>query len=384
MSMADVVGATASGGVRPPARRAWFLLPAGVCLLAGLNAALRLIGAPAPIESARLATMHGPLMVLGFLGTLISLERAVALRQAWGYAGPLLLGSGGLALVAPLPRTVGQWLLVLGCAATFLVYARLWQRQEDYPTACQMVAMTFALCAALLWTRVEVAAIVPWFAGFLVLTIAAERVELARLTLPAEAGRLLLGAATGLLAAATASLLWPGIGGRLFGGVLLVLVGWLVRHDVARRTVRSTGLPRYAAVALLAGYAWLAVAGAVWLVAGQPASEQIYDVVIHATFLGFAMSMVMAHAAVILPAVLRRPLPYTPAMWIPLVLLHAGLIARVAVGDAFTLRGPWVVGSVVNVLALLALPMVAAYSSVRAQRIVHRVTPSPDHARELS
>ena len=28
-------------------------------------------------------------MVLGFLGTLIALERAVALRSAWGYAAPV-------------------------------------------------------------------------------------------------------------------------------------------------------------------------------------------------------------------------------------------------------------------------------------------------------
>jgi len=35
-----------------------------------------------------------------------------------------------------------------------------------------------------------------------------------------------------------------------------------------------------------------------------------YDAVVHAIFLGFVISMVMAHAPVILPAVLRRPLPY--------------------------------------------------------------------------
>ena len=38
-----------------------------------------------------------------------------------------------------------------------------------------------------------------------------------------------------------------------------------------------------------------------------------YDAVVHAVFLGFTLSMIMAHAPVILPAVLRRPLPYRPA-----------------------------------------------------------------------
>ena len=54
-----------------------------------------------------------------------------------------------------------------------------------------------------------------------------------------------------------------------------ILVGVLTRHDVARRTVRATGLARFAALAMLAGYAWLALAGAVWLVG--PPDGAAYD-----------------------------------------------------------------------------------------------------------
>ncbi|BFO21058.1 hypothetical protein SHKM778_74460 [Streptomyces sp. KM77-8] len=42
----------------------------------------------------------------------------------------------------------------------------------------------------------------------------------------------------------------------------------------------------------------------------------------HAVFLGFVMSMIMAHAPVILPAVLRRPLPYHPGLALAAWLLH--------------------------------------------------------------
>jgi len=38
---------------------------------------------PLPWQDQLIA--HGPLMVCGFLGTLISLERAVALGSRWGY-----------------------------------------------------------------------------------------------------------------------------------------------------------------------------------------------------------------------------------------------------------------------------------------------------------
>src|SRR5574338_888570 len=68
-----------------PIRRRLLRLPlmflAIGALLAGLWAGLLRIGWPIPPLSPRLLIEHGPLMVSGFLGTLISLERAVALSQ---------------------------------------------------------------------------------------------------------------------------------------------------------------------------------------------------------------------------------------------------------------------------------------------------------------
>lgn len=90
-----------------------------------------------------------------------------------------------------------------------------------------------------------------------------------------------------------------------------------------------------------------------------------YDAVLHAVFLGFVMSMVMAHAPVILPAVLRRPLPYRPVMYVPLALLHSTLVLRVLVGDARDV--PWAVqvGGVGNIVAVLTFVAVAATSVLR-------------------
>ena len=51
-------------------------------LLAALWGGLLRIGFRWPILHAPLLMAHGPLMVSGFLGTLISLERAVALNRA--------------------------------------------------------------------------------------------------------------------------------------------------------------------------------------------------------------------------------------------------------------------------------------------------------------
>lgn len=348
--------------MRPRAHRAWLLLPAGLSLVAGLDAGLLLLDVPAPAAAAHLPDVHGPLMVLGFLGTLIALERAVALRAVGGYTAPLLLGLGGLTLAAGGSRTLGQVLLLDGAVALVAVLVALWRRRRDDPVLVEVLGATLAALAALLWVRVDAAVVVPLLAGFVVLTIAAERVELARIHLPASAERVLVAVAALVAAAATAAVLFPDPGSRVFGVSLVVLVAWLGPRDVARRTVHGTGQPRFSAAAMLAGYAWLATAGVAWAVAGVTTTPATHDVVVHTIFLGFVMSMVLAHVPVILPAVLRRPVPYRPLLWAPLVVLHTALLVRV-VGDLTGRPVLVAVGGYGTALALLLLPLSAVLSA---------------------
>jgi hypothetical protein len=119
---------------------------------------------------------------------------------------------------------------------------------------------------------------------------------------------------------------------------------------------------------MLAGYCWLGVAGGIWMLGG-PATEGVrYDAVLHAVFLGFTLSMIMAHAPVILPAVLRRPLPYHPALIAPAVLLHGSLALRLWVGDALGSHGAWVTGGVLNIVAVLSFVAIAVGCAVRGTR----------------
>ncbi|MFP5334182.1 MAG: hypothetical protein ACLGIV_02615 [Actinomycetes bacterium] len=350
--------------------RVTLLLPAGLSLLLGLDAALLLLDLPAPLRVDRLPDVHGVLLVLGFVGTLVALERAVALGRSWGFAAPAGLGAGGLALVSPLPVAVGSWLLVAGTAVLTAVYVPLWRRQAAAAVVVQALGAVLGVGGALLWAAgVPVPALLPWLAGFLVLTIAGERVELARVGILARGGEgLAVAASVAVVVGVVAALLWPAAGSALLGASVLALVAWLARYDVARRTVRSRGLPRFMAACLLAGYAWLGVAASVWLLAGPPVDGAAYDALVHAVFLGFVLSMVMAHAPVILPAVLRRPLPYRPAMYGPAVLLHASLVLRLAVGDARDVGWAWQAGGLLNVVAVLAFVAVAAWSAATARR----------------
>lgn len=362
---------TTAASRRPPRGRAVLLLPAALALLAGLDAALQLLELPAPVESERLPRVHGMLLVLGFVGTLIALERAAALQRRAAFLAPAFLGAGGLLLVTPLPLAAGQVALLLGALALVAVYVPLWRRQRDDAVLVQAFGTVLTVGATMLWLGgVGVPRLLPWLVGFIVLTIAGERLELARVAMGTAADRDLLLLSTGLVAGVVASLLWPPVGVRLLGLALLALVGWLAAHDVARRTVRTTGLTRLMAGCLLAGYGWLGVAGGVWLLGGPAYHDARYDAVVHAVFLGFTLSMIMAHAPVILPAVVRRPLSYHPAMWGPVLALHVSLVLRVGVGDAFAVLSAWRVGGFLNVLALVGFVAVAAWSATRRRRAV--------------
>lgn len=354
--------------LRKPAFRMIFLLPAGAALLIGLNAGLQLLGADAPLKVDRFPQVHGMLLVLSFVGTVIALERSVALNKAWGYASPALLGIAGLLLISPLDLWIGKATLLAGTIAMALVYIPLWRRQYDNVVLIQIMGAISAIAAAGLWLRVpSIPILLPFLITFVVLTIAGERLELARIGISSpRAEPLLLAISFTLLGATAATLLWPAAGYPLYGVVMLALVAWLGAYDAARKTIRGQGLPRYIAACLLAGYLWLAVAGVVLALHSRPLGGASYDVAIHAVFLGFTISMIMAHAPVILPAVLRKPLPYTSGFWFPAGLLHLSLAIRLGMGDGAGSHGAWVTGGVLNVISILIFAVMAVWQATHA------------------
>jgi hypothetical protein len=261
---------------------------------------------------------------------------------------------------------VGLALQAAGLVVLVAIYAAIWGRAASTAVAIQWLGVFLALDGTLLWiAQVPTGALFPFLTAFLVLTIAGERLELARVAAPpphVSRTLLLLTAITALTCGA--ALLWPGPGTRMFGMSLLAVVVWLVRHDVATRMVRSSRLPRYTAVNLLLGLGWLTVAGLTWTALGPALDGPRYDLVVHAIGLGFAMSMVLAHAPIILPAVINRALPYHPVLYVATVALQVTLILRV-VGDARGLGPVWQAGGVGNIIALVAFIAIAAGLVVR-------------------
>jgi hypothetical protein len=360
-----------TGSARRPAWARLPLLVLGfVALFAGLGAGLTRLGWTLPEVAASAAPWHGPLMICGFFGVVISLERAVAIGRLWAYAAPLLAGLGSAAILHG-QVAAAPWLMLLASVVMLIGSLHVLSRQrEPFMAVIALAAACWTVGAALWAAGWAVPDLIGWWLSFLVLTIAGERLELSRFMPPSRSAERLFGAIVLLLLAALAGWGQPW-GAPLYGAGLLALAAWLLRWDIARRTVHQRGLTRFIAVCLLSGYFWLALGGAVMLAFGLTPGGPAYDAALHALMLGFVFAMVFGHAPVIFPAVLRVAVPYHPMFYAPLVLLHGSLLLRVA-GDA-TGQFDWTRwGGLLSALALLAFIANTALAVLRGRRTENR------------
>ena len=354
-----------SGGLGVPFRLPLLIL-GFVSLASGVLAGLARFGWGVPLPSAQLALLHGPLMVCGFLGTVIGLERAVALGRRWAYAGPLLTGLGGVAILLGFPAFIGASAMVLGSAVLLTGTILITLRQRELFMVTMALGAVSWLAGNLLWLAgAGVPAVVALWINFLVLTIAGERLELSRFLPPSSgAKRIFKVILVVLVAGGFLSVIGAGI--VIYGTGLLGLALWLLRQDIARRTVREQGLTRFIAVCLLSGYAWLA-AGSLALLAAGSLTGAAYDAVLHAILIGFVFSMVFGHAPIIFPAVVRVKMPYHWTFYLPLLVLHASLLMRLA-GSGLALPELQSLGGLLNAAALVLFILSTVSSVIRGFR----------------
>jgi hypothetical protein len=338
-----------------------------VGLVFGTGAGLARLGWSMPASAASAAALHGPLMICGFFGVVISLERAVAIGRYWAYLGPLLAGMGSAATVFG-ATAAAPWFFLAGGIVLLVASLDVYRRQTALFTfTLALGAACWPIGVALWAAGAAVHEVVAWWLGFLILTIAGERLELSRFLPPSPAARYVFAAVLVVVVAGMLGANQPW-GATVFALGLLALAAWLLKQDIARRTVRNRGLTRFIAVCLLSGYAWLAVGGATLLAAGSFApGTPAYGAAMHALALGFVFSMVFGHAAIIFPAVLRVAVPYHPTFYVPLALLHLSLFVRLA-GEAAG-RFDWTrAGGLLNAVALAAFIVSTASAVVRGAR----------------
>jgi hypothetical protein len=360
-------------------RRALLAL-AAASLVAGVAGGLLRLGVPVPLASGRVALSHGVLMLGGFFGTVIALERAIALG---GRSALLVPAAAAAAAVGVLAGAGASALVLLAAASAGLVAlgAAIVRRQRaDHTLALLAGALAWLVGNLALLAGATADAVAAWWFTFIVLTVAAERLELARLRPRHALARPTFAVSAALLVGGAAAMTVAPPAHVLFAAGLLAIALWLAVFDVAWRTLRAGGYARYAACALLAGYAWLAIAALAW---AAPAAAGLRDVALHAIGLGFACSMIFAHAPLIVPVVTRVQVRFTVAFYAPLLVLHASLAWRVAAGwHHFAARQQ---GAILDAAALVLFAVVllascrartgARTASTKAVR--HTATPRP-------
>lgn len=179
--------------------RLTLLACAGATLATGLWAGLARLGWDLPRGSS-VAGLHGPLLVSGVFGTLIALERAVALGRAWAFLGPVASVAATVALLAGLPPEAAGWGYVLAATALCAASMRIVQMQPALFTVSLASAAVAWLYGNVIWARGgTVPDLVGWWLAFLILTVAGERLELSRLAPPRRGALPLYLAACGLL-----------------------------------------------------------------------------------------------------------------------------------------------------------------------------------------
>lgn len=333
-------------------------------LVLGLLAGLARIGIALPGGVPDAAELHGSLMICGFFGTLISLERAVALGRWWAYGAPAASAVGALALLAARPSLAVMAFLAAGLLLVVDSVAVIMRQRALFTIVLATAAACWGIGTLVWLLSGGTANAVGWWLAFLVLTIAAERLELSRLLAPPPISQvafavavllILVGAARSELAAGPA---W-------FTGVgFAAATAWLLNHDIALRTVRLTGQARFSAACMIAGYVWLGVAGIVLLLVPPGAAAFSHDAAVHAIAIGFVLSMVFGHGPIILPAVTGVRVRYSAALYVALALLHVSVLLRVSsdLGEVVALRAA---SGVVTVVALVSYAGTLVWSSWR-------------------
>lgn len=338
----------------PRSIRLLFIFLAGLALLLGIYIGVARLGFPVPPSGSNLASLHGPLMAIGFLLTLIGLEHAVAMNRWWVYGVPLLSLLSAFALVLGLPATIAPFFATNAALLLAWCFADLYQHQHEDHFIIMVLSATLLFSGNLLWlTALPLHRIVPWWAGFSILLIGGERLELTRARDPKPLVQDLFRAAAIILVGGVA--LSPfefRLGLRIAGAAMTVLALWLLRNDLAWQSVKQAGWPRFTALNRIAGYFWLAVGGIFWIwFARFFGAGPLYDAMLHTVFLGFVFSAIFAHGPTVLATITQRALPFRDGSYLHAGLLQLSLVIRIA-GDLALLPGGQKWGGLLNALAI--------------------------------
>lgn len=340
----------------------------------GLWSGLHRQGWPFAVINDYIAAQHGLLLISGFIGSALAFERIVILtifnhgprRKFASFLWrqlPVLSLLGSFLLLTPETARVGQWIITCASLGLFAAYLRILDLYPATFTLLMAIGSGGWVFGNLLWLgNLQVAALIPAWAMFAILTITSQRFELE--SIQQSRRFMLIEFAISDCLLIIGALLVPlnsNLAMRASGLGALTLGLWLVNYDTAREGLRMSGLSRFNALTALIGYGWLAFYGILALRFGFVAEVNIYDAIIHSLFIGFTGGLIMSHAPTVLPGLLSRRTTYHSYLLTLSVGLHLSLAVRV-LGDITNLRTAQLWGGLLVALFGLAFLLALLYA----------------------
>lgn len=297
-----------------------------ISMIVGVYCGIIRIGQPLPSGAYLPVAHHGVLMAGSFLGTLICLERVATFpdKRAWF---TVILMALSLPLFIFHQAQYGVICLLTGSVGYSWISISNYLRYKLKGDLIMAIGSVFQVIAYIIffltWSYPK--AFAGWLL-FLILTIIGERLNLTRFLPVSKKAFNEVYFWIGLLL--LSSFLYH-FGFKVVVGLSMVgLAQWLLRHDIVRVNLKREGHYHFMGLALLLAYLWLGVTGLLSM--REMGNPYLYDAVLHSFFVGFVLSMILAHAPIIFPGLLGiKTTPFHPVMYIWLAGLHASLVIRI-------------------------------------------------------
>jgi hypothetical protein len=295
------------------------------CLLCGLWSGLNRIGWN--LATSPLSAHHGAIMVGGFLGTLIALEKTIPLKKRALYLIPILNAVSVVFFFTDQPK-ISIYILIISSASLSLVFLYYFRRQHTVIYFLMLLGGLFWLVGnVLLLTKFFYPLAFPWWTAFVLYIIAAERIEIMKfLPVSSVSKNVFIGIL--LLFVVGVFFSFHGAGNLICGLALVGIATWLMKNDMIAINLRKKNMPKFIGVALLCGYIALLFTGIFFF----SLSDQwlTYDAIVHSFFLGFAFSMIFAHGPMIQPGIMGiSATPFNKILYVWLSVLQVSWIVRV-------------------------------------------------------
>jgi hypothetical protein len=337
-------------------------------LLFGLWGGLLRVQWHLPVPQANWVSFHGPLMVGGFFGTLISLARSSMLGHRAGLLVPLTAALGAWTLLLGGPENWGAALFLAASLGYLLICLGFFKKQPAYAAALALAGGCGWAWSNYFWWRGEpIPRLMAGWQSLFVLTVASERLEAVRWQTSRVRTLALLAAAGTLVSGILLQPFQPAWGARIAGAGFILLALCLLTFDRGWSGANKERWKGYTQACLISGYAWLLAGGFCALFFAPVESGFAYDAALHCVFLGLVFSMVFSHVPLLLSRVLKTPLPFHSLFYGHWFLLQASLMVRVG-GDAMgsSYWRQW--GSMLNAFALLLFILNTALAVKRGKR----------------